>query len=277
MLNRAEYVEQAHFFKMLGQRLPENQPLQQLLGQLREEALASTQLPLAIDFLLGELKHTGVISPAMKRIGHYFSPFQVYVIEEAENERGRFDMRVAVEVLEKEALYRVESPTEAGVFLYQFETIARNRMRYAPGLAAIANDPIFNADWKEWILEVRRRIGMVDFPDMVYIRSEHYAMQQQRRHKAAPSPAHVMLFGEQEGRIALASRKKDPAHFFAAMQRHLNYPEVPRPKPVDDSKFLIPLMVRRIEKLETRLKILEEETKKGAFDLEKYYKRPDDA
>ena len=41
---------------MLGKRLPENQPLQQLLAQLREEALASTQLPLAIDFLLGELK-----------------------------------------------------------------------------------------------------------------------------------------------------------------------------------------------------------------------------
>ena len=59
-------------------------------------------------------------------------------------------MRVAVEVLEKEAIYRTENPTKAGIFLYQFETIAHNRMRYAPGLAAIAEDSIFSSEWKEW-------------------------------------------------------------------------------------------------------------------------------
>lgn len=275
MLHRAEYVEQAHFFKTLGERLPDNQPLQELLGQLREESLATTNLPMAIDFLLGELKHSGVVSPAMKRIGHYFSPFQCYVMEEAEDDRGRFDMRVAVQVLEREALYRSESPSQTGIFLYQFETIARNRMRYDRGLTAIADDPIFDSNWKSWITEVRRRIGMVEFSDMVYVKSQHYITQQKRHRRPLPDDDHIILFGEQEGRIALASRNKDPVHFFSAMQRHLNYPAVPRPKPIDDNKHAIPLMLRRIEKLETRLKILEEETRKGGFDLEKFYKRPE--
>ena len=85
---------------------------------------------------------------------------------------------------------------------------------------------------------------MVDFPDMVYVRSDFYAMQQERRNRPGPDDDYAILFGEQEGRIAYASRKKDPVYFFAAMQRHLNYPKVPRPKPPEDNQFALPLMAR---------------------------------
>ena len=106
LLDREEYVEQAHFFRTLGERLPKNQPLQDLLGQVREEVLATTKLPMAIDFLWGELRHCGEMASAMAKLDHYFTPFQTYVIAEAEDERGRFDMRVAIEILRFEAEYR---------------------------------------------------------------------------------------------------------------------------------------------------------------------------
>ena len=61
MLEREEYVEQAYFFRTLGERLPKNMPLQELLQQTREEVLASTNLPHAIDFLRSELEHSGVL------------------------------------------------------------------------------------------------------------------------------------------------------------------------------------------------------------------------
>jgi hypothetical protein len=48
---------------------------------------------MAIDFLLGELRHAGVLGPAMALLPHYFTPFQAFVIQESENERLRFDLR----------------------------------------------------------------------------------------------------------------------------------------------------------------------------------------
>ena len=47
MLDREEYVEQAYFFRVLGERLPENVPLQDLLAQVRDETLATTLTGLA--------------------------------------------------------------------------------------------------------------------------------------------------------------------------------------------------------------------------------------
>ncbi len=52
------------------------------------------------------------------------------------------------------------------------------------------------------------------------------------------------LFGDKEGRIALANRHKDPLLLFAALERHLNYPTVPRPQPVDESRQIIPTLMR---------------------------------
>jgi hypothetical protein len=83
----------------------------------------------------------------------------------------------------------------------------------------------------------------------------------------------VVLFGEREGRIALANRKKDPLFLFASLHRQLGYPEVPRTKPRDQEKALLPQLARRLEQMEMRLKILEEE-QRGGLDLTKFYERP---
>lgn len=57
------------------------------------------------------------------------------------------------------------------------------------------------------------------------------------------------------------------------LHRHLGYPDVPRPAKSDESPQLIPLLVRRVERLETRLKLVEEEAK-GGIDLTQFYAPP---
>ena len=103
MLSREEYVEQAYFFRSMAERMLDQVPMQELLAAVRDEILATTNLPLAIDFLLGELRHSGVFATAMSRIPHYFTPFQTYIVGEAENERGRFDLRISLDILRREA------------------------------------------------------------------------------------------------------------------------------------------------------------------------------
>ncbi len=133
-LEREEYVEQHHFFTILGERLAENVPAQEVLALVREEILATTKLPMAIDFLLAELRHQGVFAEGMKKLGHYFTPFQCYVISEAELDRRRFDLRIALEILAREAKYRAEPGiSRQGLFLYHFEALCRNRLGYDPG------------------------------------------------------------------------------------------------------------------------------------------------
>jgi len=274
MLEREEYVEQAYFFRMLSERLPENFPLQEIMGQIRHEILATTKLPMAIDFFLSELRHSGVISKAMKRLSHYFSPYQTYIMQAAEDERGRFDMHVAIEVLRHEAEYRSKSPTPEGLFMYQFETLSRNRLRYDWGLDAIANDPMYDDDWKEWIHTVRRQIGIIDFADMIYVRSREYIRHRSRPGQPPPEPEKPILFGQKEGKIAWANRDKDPMYLFAALQRHLGYPMAPRLQMADETRELIPQMLRRLERLETRMKLMEEENREG-IDITKFYVKED--
>lgn len=274
LLAREEYVEQAHLFRGLVERLPENIPLQELLGQLRHELLSTTRLPMAIDFMLAELKHSGSIGLAMARLPHYFTPFQTYVVNEAEAERGRFDMRVAVRILQQLADYlgRSEglSSQPQAVFMYQFECLCRSRLRYDPGLGAMADDPIFNDDWREWILTVRRQVGLVDFADMIFVRSQHYYDRQMRPGETPTAPEKPILFGEKEGKIAWANRQKDPLYLFAALQRHLGYPPVPRPPKIDENVNALPMLQLKIERLEARIKLLEDEGKSG-IDITRFY------
>jgi len=272
-LDRAEYIEQAHFFESLRQRLEENEPLQSLLGLLRHEVLATTKLPLAIDFLMSELRHAGVIGTAMEKLSHYFTPFQTYLICEAERDRGRFDMRVALKILASEAKYRSKSPTLPGLFVFQFEVLCRNRLRYDAGLTAISTDPAFGEIWRKWIVSVRRQIGIIDFADMVYVRSAHY--KPLAGSDSEPLAEEDVLFGEMEGRIALANRKKDPLFLFSSLQRQLGYPEVPRVQPPDESVQILPTLLRRVERLEQQVKLLKDE-QQGGIDLSQFYKRPDD-
>ena len=273
-LDIEEYVEQAHFFGLLGERLLENTPAQEVLQTAREEALATTKLPLAIDFLLDELRHAGVMSHAMSRLGHYFTEFQAYIISEAEKERGRFDLRIGLEVLRQEAIYRSgadpsgKNPTVEGLFLYQFEVLCRNRLGYDRGLTAMAKDRAYPEAWHEWILSIRHQVGMVELADLIYVRS-HHAMNQTESANTGPAP----LFGEREGRIALANRHKDPLYLFNSLHRHLGYPEPPRPKPASTETNPLPQLARRMEQLEKRIKILEEE-QRGGFDLSQFYEKP---
>jgi hypothetical protein len=273
LLDPSEYVEQGHFFRTLAERLPEQMPLQDLLAALKHELLVSTRLPMAVDFLLTELRHSGLVSPAMRRLSHYFTSYQSYLMEEAESDSGQFDMRMAVTILRAEAEYRATGATAPGMFLFQFETLSRNRLRYAPGLKAISEDPLYSPAWRDFILDVRNQIGLVDFADLLYLRSEDYL---RKRQEAKMETAHlpVALFGEKEGRIALANRRKDPAFLFSALQRHLGFPAVPRPVPPDPNKELVPLLQRRLERLEARMKLFEEENRQGAIDITKFYTGP---
>lgn len=293
-LGREEYVEQSHFFRSLAERLRQNVPMQEVLLSVREEVLATTKLPMAIDFLLAELRHAGILGSAMERLEHYFTPFQAFVIQESEDERRRFDLRIGLELLRREAEYRAGSPTRPGLFLYQFEALCRNRLGYDRGLEAIARDPAYDATWRDWIRTVRRQIGMVDLADLIYVHSEYYAMRSDntRRERAGPSSAPiaalenggedapardsegVVLFGEREGRIALANRRKDPLYLFASLARQLGYPEVPRTQVADPEQALLPQLARRMEQMEARLKMVEDE-QRGGLDLTKFYARPD--
>jgi len=273
LLNREEYVEQAYFFRTLRERLDYSIPMQELLASLKEEVLSTTKLPLAIDFLLNELLHQGVIGTAMATLSHYFTPYQTLIVTEAEDDRGRFDLRVGLQILQREAQYRVGQSSLQGVFLYQFESLCRNRLPYDQGLAAMAADPIYDSQWKDWLLTLRRQIGLVDLADMIYVRSKHYQSRRQRLGQSADDsarPATALLFGEGEGKIALANRKKDPLLLFAALQRQLGYPEVPRPIRVDENRELLPQLARRLERLETRLKLMEDE-QRGGIDLTQFY------
>jgi hypothetical protein len=289
-LSREEYVEQAHFFRALAEQLSGNVPAQEVLKSVREEVLATTKLPMAIDFLLGELRHEGVLGPAMSLLPHYFTPFQAFVIQESENNRLRFDLRVGLEILHTEAEYRSGESTRQGIFLYQFEALCRNRLGYDRGLEAVAGDPAFDETWSKWILKVRRQIGMVDIADLIYVHSELYWQRQSDGNSSAreavsrdaprssgddvPDPEDaVVLFGEREGRIALANRHKDPLYLFSSLQRQLGYPAVPRQKVADKEQALLPQLARRLEQLETRLKIMEEE-QRGGLDLSQFYERP---
>jgi hypothetical protein len=272
LLAREEYVEQAYLFRTLGERIRAQIPTQELLYSLRDELLATTRLRMAVDFMAAELKLVGVFSTAMRKLGHYFTAFQTFVVEEAEAEGGRFDFLLALEVLHKEASHRAEGPAPQGVFLYQFEALCRNRLGYDRGLAAMAADPIFDDGWREWIETVRRQIGFFDLADLVYVRSEHYRATR-RRSGLPEDEGKPVLFGEKEGRIALSSRRKDPLLFFAALQRHLGYPAVPRQQPAEDSRHQVYGLMRRLERVEGRLRLIEEELK-GGIDLRRFYGPP---
>jgi hypothetical protein len=272
MLPREELIEQAYFFRTLRERAAQAIPSQEVLSTIKEEILATTKLPLALDFMAGELMMHGVFAPAMARLPHYFTPFQTFVMSQAEDERGRFDMNVGLLILEREAEYRAGQPTRQGLFLYQFESICRNRLKYDPGLLAVADDPAFDEPWRQWVLTVRRQVGLVDLGDLIYVRSQHYHKRRQREGHAG-QPEGTVLFGEKEGRIATATRGKDPLLLFAALHRQLGYPEVPKPAPVDDRRDVLPLLVRRVERMEVRLKLVEEEAK-GGIDIERFYGQP---
>jgi hypothetical protein len=267
-LDREEYVEQAYFFRIFRERISLNLAAQDVLERLHEEILSTTRLPMAIQFLATELKHTGMLSSGFARLPHYFTAFQTFVISQAEQEGLRFTMPAGLLILERLAGYQAEKPTAAGLFVYQFEAISRNRLGYDDGLKSMIADPFYSPDWQAYFDMVRRQIGAIDFGDLIYVRSALYVADQ-RRHDPAYEPPVLPLFGEKEGKIAKASLGRDPLFLFAALQRQLGYPEVPRPKERDDATSRIETMSAKMRELEARLKLVEAEMR-GNVDLSQF-------
>ncbi|MBS0203367.1 MAG: hypothetical protein JSS49_10740 [Planctomycetes bacterium] len=271
-LDREEYIEQAYFFRTFHERLDENLPSQEILLSIREEILATTKLPLALDVLRDELTHKGKLCEGMSLLGHYFAPFQAFVMARSEEDKSKFDQRIALQVLEREAKYRAETPQPAGLFVFQFECIARNRLGYSDGMSAIAADPMYDTDWRDWILKAGTQLGVVEFADLIYYRSEAYVEERRRTAGAEYTPSSKILFGRQEGRIARANRGKDPLYLFGALQRQLGYPAIPRAKSARELQ-LPPLLEQRLQRLEKRLQLVEAESQ-GKLDLSEFYTNP---
>jgi hypothetical protein len=273
ILDREEYIEQAYFFRTWRERQAGDMAAQEILSRLHEEILTTTRLPLAIQFLATELKHTGLLASGFARLPHYFTAFQAFVMGQAEEEKRRFGLETALLVLEREALYRAGSWTAAGLFVYQFEVLSRNRLGYDRGLRAMADDPFYDADWRGYLEMVRRQVGIVDFADLLYVRSALYVADQRRQDPdyAPPLPP---LFGEKEGKIAKASHGRDPLYLFAALQRQLGYPEVPRRRPPDDLAARFEALQVKLREVEARLKLVEGEVK-GQVDMSQFLNRPD--
>ena len=273
MLDREEYIEQAYLFRSFGERIVAGIAAQEALAAIGQEVLATSKLPLAIGYLVGELKLVGTLSTAMARLPHYFAAFQTFVMAAAEEEGGRFDIRTALAILEREAAYRAEGAMPQGLFFYRFECLSRNRLDYGRGLAAVAADDIFDANWKSWIGTVARQVGLVDLADLVFVRSPEYWRLGKREAllagKEEPAPDRAILFGEKEGRIARANRGKDPLFFFAALERQLGYPSIQRVKTAAPAAESPSVLARRLERLEMRVKLLEEEGR-GGIDLSRF-------
>ena len=272
-LAREEYIEQAYFFEAFRERLEYGFPAQEILARIGEELLSTNNLPRAVYFLQAECKLSGLIAPAMRVMAHYFSPFQTFVIAKAEAETGRFDFSQALLILQREARYRAEGATPAGMFVYQFEAVSRNRLGYREGLAAMSRDDLYSEDWQNYISTLLARLGDVDFADLIYVRSEFY-LNERRRHSPDYTPKFPILFGEKEGKIARAHRGRDPVFLFAALQRQLGYPEVPRPRRPNEAEAKIVQLEQRVLQLENRLKIMENEISGHDLDLNQIMVKP---
>jgi hypothetical protein len=229
---------------------------------------------MAISFLKSEIKTCGLMGPAMARIGHYFSEFQTHVINQAENDFSKFPMEQALLILEREAKYKAEGPSLPGLFIYQFEVLSRNRLGYGKGLDAIAADPFYTDDWRDYILTLRARLGDVDFADLIYVRSAFFVLERTRLNPEY-IPKFPVLFGDKEGKIARANRGRDPLYLFSALQRQLGYPEVPRPRRPDEAEARIALLEQRVAQLENRLKTMENEIHDDV-DLTQFRVKPED-
>jgi hypothetical protein len=262
--DRDECIEQAYFYRVFRDRLAANMPAQDILARLPEELLSSTRLPTAVQFLATEMRHSGLLGTGYLRLAHYFTPFQAFVVRQAERDNHKFTMGEALLVLEREATYKAGTPGHAGLFVYQFETLSRNRLGYDEGLAAIGKDPFYPAVWAAYADMVRRQVGVIDFADLVYLRSEAYVAYKRRTEPDYVPPV-PPLFGEKDGKIAAASRGRDPLFLFAALQRQLDYPEVPRPRPKDDTASKLLTMEAKFREMEARMRMLESEVR-GTFD-----------
>lgn len=273
VLAQEEYIEQAYFFRTFRDRLADGIPAQEILESIHSELLTTTKLPLAVQFMLSEMKHSGLLSQAFSALTHYFTPFQTQVVAKTEEDDSRLTFHQALLVLEREAEYRAHEPTCAGLFIYQLETLSRNRLGYSQGLTSMEEDGFFDDDWRDYFRLVRSHLGVRDFAELLFARSEYF-VEQRRLQDPQYDPPFPILFELKEGKIASASIGKDPAFLFAALQRQLAYPMVPRLPRAEKKKDELADLLHRLKTLETRLALLETET--GKADFSQFYVRKDE-
>ena len=210
LLDRSEYVEQGYLFQLLRERTAEAVPMQELLEQIQHELLTTTRLPMAVDYLLTELKHSGQMAPAMYKLSHYFTRLSSPIWSKRLSRKlvvSRW--AAALRILESDAKYRAEDAQMTGVFFYQFEVLCRHRLNYDKGLTAMSNDPIYDQNWAKWILVLRAQVGLVDFADLLFLISKEYERRLVEAGESIEGKGPFLL-GEREGRIALANRQKEP-------------------------------------------------------------------
>ena len=137
----------------------------------------------------------------------------------------------------------------------------------------MSGDPLYDADWRDFLEMVQRQGGAIDFAEMIYLRSEMYVAEQQRSEPDYQPPVRRRCSASRAGRIAKANRRrKILLYLFAALQRQLGYPEVPKPKPPDDlgARGSRALLVK-LREWETRLKLVEGEMR-DQVDLSQFGK-----
>ena len=144
MLDREEYIEQSHLFRALSERIAGGVAAQEALVSIGQEVLATSKLPMAIDYLVGNSSSSAPSRRRWPGCTTISAAFQTFVMQQAEQEGGRFDLRTGLAILEREASYRAEGASPQGLFFYRFECLSRNRLDYARGLIAVADDDIFD-------------------------------------------------------------------------------------------------------------------------------------
>ena len=219
-LPREEYVEQAYFFRTLRERMQQSMSTQELLGRHQAGDPRHNAVALALDFMASDLASRAASPrrwPSSPTTSRHFRPTWW---PRPKRPRAASISAWGWKSWNARPSFAARGASPQGLFLYQFETLCRNRLGYDRGLEAMAGDNVYDANWREWILSVRHQVGLIDLGDMLYVRSEHY-----RKTRAQTAPEKPVLFGEKEGRIALANRHKDPLYLFSALARHLGYPD----------------------------------------------------
>ena len=243
-LDREEYVEQAYFFQTLRERMQQSYSTQDLLDAIRQEVLTTTMLPYAVDFMAGELRLTGGFATAMARLPHYFTPFQTYVVSEAEKAEGRFDFRIALEILQREVEYRAQ-------------VHRRRESSCTSSRPCAATDWVTIAASTRWpAIRSSTRLAGMDPYGPPPGRPDRLRRHDLRAQRALSQEANEGREGDafwRKGRPHRAGQpSKDPLYLFAALQRHLSYPSVPRPREEDTQRYLLPALQQRVDRMETR-------------------------
>jgi hypothetical protein len=90
------------------------------------------------------------------------------VIQGSEGERLRFNVDTGLLILEREAEYRAGRISASGLFIFQLETISRNRLGYDGGIKAMHGDPYYNTDWRAFLLTLKEQLGLFDMADIIF-------------------------------------------------------------------------------------------------------------